>query len=63
MIMYPRARFSDIGAEAFAPVAALARPTGTAPVRYQPANDTEVGDRMDLLTRRRRRQNRHEQRS
>ncbi len=61
--MSPRARFSDIGAEAFDPVAALARPTGTAPVRYQPANDTEVGGRIDLLARRRRRHNRLAQRA
>jgi hypothetical protein len=61
--MSPRAQFSDFGAETFAPVAALARPTGSAPVRYQPANDTVAVDRMDLLARRRRRQSRREQRS
>ena len=61
--MSPRARFSDPGAEAFAPVAALARHTGSTPARYAPANDTVAADRMDLLTRRRRRQARIEQRS
>ncbi|MBA3069302.1 MAG: hypothetical protein FP825_12600 [Hyphomonas sp.] len=61
--MSPRAQFSDLGAKIFAPVAALARPTGSAPVRYQPANDTVAVDRMDLLARRRRRQSRREQRS
>lgn len=61
--MSPRARFSDIGAEILEPVAALARHTGTASVRYLPANDTVADDRMDLLTRRRRRQARREHRS
>lgn len=62
-MMYPRAQVSDIGAETFVPVAALARHTGTAPVRYQPANDTGASERFDLLVRRRRRQNRIEHRS
>lgn len=61
--MSPRARLSDKGAKAFAPVAALARPAGTAPVRYKPANDTEAGGRIDLLARRRRRHNRYAQRA
>ena len=73
--MSPRARLSDIGAKAFAPVAALAspagtapvaalaRPAGTAPVRYRPANDPEAGGRIDLLARRRRRHNRYAQRA
>jgi hypothetical protein len=61
--MSPRARLSDPSAEAFAPVGALARHTGSAPARYVPANDTVAADRMDLLTRRRRRQARREQRS
>ncbi len=61
--MSPRARFSDIGADVLEPVAALARHTGTAPVRYKPANDTVAVERMDILTRRRRRQSRIERRS
>ena len=61
--MSPRAQLSDVGAELFAPVAALARPTGTAPVRYKAANDTVAVERMDLLARRRRRQNRRDLRS
>lgn len=60
--MSPRARFSDTGAD-FAPVAALARHTTGTPVRYQPANDTVAVERMDILARRRRRQNRRELRS
>ena len=40
LIMSPRAQTSDLEAKAFVQVAALARQTGTAPVRYQPANDT-----------------------
>lgn len=59
--MPPRARFSGIGAEAYAPVAALARPAGIAPNRFQPANDTVAGGRIDLLARRRRRHARLEQ--
>ena len=61
--MSPRAQTSDLEAKAFVQVAALARQTGTAPVRYQPANDTVAVERMDLLARRRRRQNRRELRS
>lgn len=62
-MMYPRAQVSDIGAETFAPVAALARFTGTAPVRHQPANDTGASERFNLLVRRRRRHSRIAQRS
>ena len=61
--MSPRAQLTDLGAEASAPVAALARQTGTALVRYKPANDTVAVERIDLLARRRRRQNRREHRS
>lgn len=61
--MSPRARLSDIGAEVFAPVAALGISTGAAPVRYEPANDTGASERLGLLVQRRRRQNRREHRS
>lgn len=61
--MSPRAQLIDLGAEASAPVAALARQTGSALVRFKPANDTVAVERMDLLARRRRRQNRREHRS
>ena len=61
--MSPRALSNDIGAEKFAAVSALARPTGTAPVRYEAANDTVAVERMDILARRRRRQHRRELRS
>ena len=61
--MSPRARFSDPGVQVLAPIAALARPTGSTPARYEPANDTVAAGRMDLLARRRRRQNRYELRS
>lgn len=61
--MSPRARLSDPGAEAFAPLGALARLTGSAPARYVPANDTVAAERINILTRRRRRQARREQRS
>ena len=61
--MSPRAHLSDLGAEVFVPVAALARHTGSAPVRYEPANDTVAVERIDILARRRRRQNRVEHRS
>lgn len=56
--MSPRARFSDIGSEVLEPVAALARPAGTPPVRIKAANDTVAAGRIDILARRRRRQNR-----
>lgn len=56
--MSPRARFSDIGDEVLEPVAALARPAGTAPVRLKAANDTVAVERMNILARRRRRQTR-----
>ncbi|MCU0730301.1 MAG: hypothetical protein MUE84_01805 [Hyphomonas sp.] len=56
--MSPRARFSDIGGEVLEPVAALARPAGTPPVRIKAANDTVATGRIDILARRRRRQNR-----
>lgn len=61
--MSPRAQLNDLGAEASAPVAALARQAGSALVRFKPANDTVAVERMDLLARRRRRQNRREHRS
>lgn len=61
--MSPRARLSDIGAEVFAPVAALGLNTGAAPARSKPANDIGAGERLDLLADRRRRQNRREHRS
>ncbi len=61
--MSPRARFSDIGAEVLEPVAALARQAGTAPVRLKAANDTVAVERIDILARRRRRQNRFAQRA
>jgi hypothetical protein len=63
LIMSPRAQLSDLEAQVFVPVVALARQTGTAPIRYQPANDTVAVERMDLLARRRRRQNRRDLRS
>lgn len=61
--MSPRARFSDIGSEAYAPVAAPARPPGPAPNRFQPATDKATGGRIDLLARRRRRHARRERRA
>lgn len=54
--MSPRARFSDI--EVLEPVAALAPSAGKTPLRIKAANDTVAAERIDILARRRRRQNR-----